>query len=136
MQMIYDSQRFKFFSQSVLLSLRYGKRLSLSAVFPFAQMYSSKKKIIHKLNQFFCQCSVGRNFNDGVLWMLLDGKAIELLTYVVILVLYIIIKKRLRAKVWNLFKCTKIFVRIIFLFQGVRSVVNMDYSYMLDPKIK
>ena len=53
------------------------------------------------------------------MWMLLDGKGIELLTYVVIVALYITIKIKLRSKVSRfLFYDT----RNIFLLQGV------DYS--------
>ena len=51
-------------------------------------------------------CSIGfvllddsKNFKKEIMWMLLDGKGIELLTYVVILALYITIKFKLRSKV-------------------------------------
>lgn len=97
--MIYDSQRLSFSVSRFYCLSDMGKDYLSPLYFPLPKCIVPKKKIIHKLNQFFCQCSLGRNFNDEVLWMLLDGKAIELLTYVVILVLYIIIKKRLRAKV-------------------------------------
>lgn len=51
-------------------------------------------------------CSIGivlledpKNFKKAIMWMLLDGKGIELLTYVVIVALYITIKIKLRSKV-------------------------------------
>ena len=78
------------------------------------------------LNQNYCtdytfsaNSSSNKSFNhDHIMWMLIDGKAIELLTYLTILILYIIIKIQLKAKVWNFrssrWRCSKkkVFLKI------------------------
>jgi len=48
------------------------------------------------------------NYDDAKLWMFIDGKALELLTYVVIMVLYTKMKLVLRKKA-----CTRLFYHIV-----------------------
>lgn len=50
---------------------------------------------------FLVSRDVTYDFDQETMWMVLDGKGIEMLTYVVILLLYITIRYRLKLKVRN-----------------------------------
>ena len=50
---------------------------------------------------FLVSREVTHDFDQETMWMVLDGKGIEMLTYVVILLLYITIRYRLKLKVRN-----------------------------------
>ena len=50
---------------------------------------------------FLVSREVTDDFDQETMWMVLDGKGIEMLTYVVILLLYITIRYRLKLKVRN-----------------------------------
>lgn len=52
---------------------------------------------------FLVSRDVTYDFDQETMWMVLDGKGIEMLTYVVILLLYITIRYRLKLKVRNFF---------------------------------
>ena len=52
---------------------------------------------------FLVSREVKIDFGEQAMWMLIDGKGIEMLTYVAILSLYITIRYRLKLKVRNFF---------------------------------
>ena len=84
--------------------------------------YSLKQEITLLVNYFNFS---GKNDKDGILWMLIDGKGIELLTYIVIPALYIVIKIRLRSKVgfflfWLLFLGVLLLLNCIFFLLEVK----------------
>ena len=68
-----------------------------------------------------------------VMWMVIDGKGIEMLTYVVILLLYLTIKYRLKLKVRNFF----VLILELCLFkyhEDSGGALTWDHSFNLNAR--
>ena len=71
------------------------------------------------------------------MWMLIDGKGIEMLTYVVILLLYFTMKYRLKLKVRNIFALILVLCNYIYHEHGKKEsggTIVRDHPFSMDAR--
>lgn len=85
----------------------------------------------NKVSAGWCWVSINLNWSDQVLWMLLAGKLWEIIAYVVIAVLYALLKRNMKKEVKPMWKLHNFFVN--FLLKAIHVVIyQIEVVWLFD----